>query len=104
MFEIIENNSTQNNIINQIDNLKNKYGRAPEIFGGAIHAYQYVESKDFNSFCRYLDAVITASKYFNWEDGIADALRIFCHLCRADPGLIEAHIGVRFKDIEKIFK
>lgn len=91
-------------IIEQIDNLKNKYGIGPEVFGGAIYAYKHIESNDFNSFCRYLDAVITASKYFNWEDGIADALRIFCHLCGADPGLIEARIGVRFKDIEKIFK
>ena len=91
-------------IINQIDNLKQKYGRGPEIFGGAIYAYQYIESCDFDSFCGYLDTVITASKDYKWKDGIADAMRVFCHLCGAEPGLIEAHLGIRFNEIEKRFK
>ena len=94
----------RNNIINQINKLKQEYGIGPEVFGGAIYAYPYIENCDFDGFCGYLDTVITASKDFNWEDGIADAMRIFCHLCGADPGLIEVHLGMRFNDIEKRFK
>ena len=83
--------------------LSETYRNAVPIFGGAPLAYMEIhkEEPNFDGFIGYLAHVIDEAKFRRWHDGIAGALRTFCHLCLVDPALVEAYLGVRFEQIEK---
>lgn len=83
--------------------LSETYKNAVPIFGGAPLAYAEIhqEVPNFDGFIRYLAHVIDEAKFRKWHDGVAGALKTFCHLCLVDPALIEAYLGRRFEQIEQ---
>ena len=84
----------------RITALSDKYDNAIPIFGGALGAYNYIntDNPDFESFVKYLPSVISHAKFFKWHEGVVGALRRFCRLCFVDPALIECYIGARLED------
>lgn len=83
-------------IYNAIMALDNKYPNAIPVFGGALGAYNHINSEhpDFNKFIRCLPEVVHSAKFYSWHEGIVGAVRRFCHLCLVDPNLVEVYIGV----------
>lgn len=85
-----------------ITDLADKYDNAIPVFGGALGAYNYInnDKPDLDSFVKCLNHVIHSAKFYNWHEGVAGALRRFCHLCYVDPMLIERYIGITFEEVE----
>lgn len=86
---------------NAITALADKYDNAIPIFGGALGAYNCInsDSPDFQTFITYLPSVVSHAKFFKWHEGVIGALRTFCHLCFVDPMLVEAYIGMTFEQL-----
>lgn len=90
-------------VYNAITALAEKHDNAIPVFGGALGAYEYINSDnpDFKSFVGYLPSVVSGAKFFKWYEGVVGALRTFCHLCFVDPALIECYIGMSFEEVGK---
>ena len=88
-------------VYNAITALDNKYPNAIPVFGGALGAYNCINSDtpDLKQFVSYLPSVIHSAKFHKWHEGTVGALRRFCHLCFVDPSLIEAYIGYSFDEL-----
>lgn len=88
-------------IYNAITALDAKYPNAIPIFGGALGAYNCINSEhpDFKQFTSYLPSVISSAKFFKWHEGVVGALHTFCHLCLVDPHLVELYIGMTFNEL-----
>ena len=84
-----------------IEALDVKQPNAIPIFGGALWAYEYAKKGDIKTFVTYLPHVISEAKLRGWHEGVAGALRRFCHICFVDPMLIEAYLGIRFEELIK---
>lgn len=89
------------NIYNAIATLDVKYPNAIPIFGGALGAYEYINSStpDFDKFVVCMTSVIHNAKFYNWHEGVVGALHRFCRLCLVDPALVELYIGMRFEEL-----
>lgn len=85
-------------VYNAITALADEHDNAIQVFGGALGAYNCINSDepDFKGFIGYLSAVAENAKYYHWYEGIVGALRRFCRLCLVDPALIEIYIGAPF--------
>ena len=81
-----------------IDALTDKYDNALAVFGGAYFANDIARNNDIATFCEFLPGVVRNAKFFKWYEGVAGALYRFCHMCLVDPTLIEAHLGIKFKE------
>lgn len=90
------------NVKQIIEALDDKYPNAIPVFGGALWAYEYAERGDIKTFVTYLPHVISESKYRNWHEGSVGALNRFCRICLVDPMLIEAYLGIRFKELVEL--
>lgn len=89
------------NVQTVVEELHEKYHNAIPVFGGALWAYNYVSGNniDIKKFVSYLPGVITSSRFFQWHEGEVGALRRFCRICLVDPNLIEAYLGITFKEL-----
>lgn len=87
-----------------VENLSREYDNAIPVFGGADIAYARAcgEDPSLKVFVNYLPPVASAAKYFKWHEGVAGALRRFCHICLVDPALVEAYLGIKFEEVEKL--
>lgn len=85
-------------VYNAINDLADEHSNAIPVFGGALGAYNCINSDepDFKGFINYLSTVAENAKFFEWHEGVIGALRRFCHLCLVDPALIEIYIGAPF--------
>ena len=85
--------------------LHEEYNNAIPVFGGALHAYKFVNSDDINikAFAESLVGVPSSAIFYKWHEGIAGALRRYCRICLVDPALIEVYLGITFADIEKMY-
>ena len=79
--------------------MSEKYPHTISVLGGAYFAYDYAKNGDIATFVGYLPHVAQSAKFFRWHNGVAGALRQFCHLCLVDPALIEAYLGTTFNEI-----
>ena len=88
-------------VYNAIMSLDSKYPNAIPVFGGALGAYNYINSDtpDLYSFVCSIKTVAENAVFYKWHEGAVGAIRRFCHLCYVDPMLIEAYIGATFEDI-----
>lgn len=84
-----------------IENLSDKYDNAIPVFGGALWAYEYAKVGDIKNFVKYLPNVVSEAKFRGWHEGIAGALKRFCHICLIDPMLVESYLNIRFEEVEK---
>lgn len=91
-----DNSGYRQVLIEKVEAIKN----GPEIFGGVLLGYRYIEDNDLHSFCQMLSTVIFEAQFCHWEQGIAHALKVFCELCLVDYMLIEVYLGTSFNDIE----
>ena len=84
-----------------VESLAEKYSNAIPIFGGALGAYNYVNSDtpDFKSFMLCLSHVASSAKFFKWHEGVAGAVRRFCRICLVDPALVELYLGARLNEV-----
>ena len=91
-------------IHNAITTLAEEYSNAIPVFGGALGAYNCINSDepDFKGFINALSTVAQNAKFYKWHEGIVGALRRFCRLCLIDPALIEAYIGSTFHEIYEV--
>jgi len=92
------------NVKAMIDELSKEYDNVPAIFGGALFAYENIKTRGFDVdyFVGWLDRVVRAAERYNWHEGVSGALERFCRLCLVDPRLIEAHLDIRFKELDNI--
>ena len=81
------------NVVDRVEKLAEKHENVIAIFGGAPHV------TDLESLVAQLHHVVKSAKYFKWHAGDVDACRTFCTLCGYDPALVEAYIGMRFKEL-----
>lgn len=90
-----------NGIHNAIESLSAKYPNAIPVFGGALSAYNYVNSDTPNleKFISFFPTVAKNADFYNWHEGKVGALRRFCNLCYIDPALVELYMGVCFADL-----
>ena len=79
--------------------LIDKYDNALAVFGGAYYAESIAQVGDIATFCEFLPGVMRSAKFFKWHEGVAGALRRFCHLCCVDPMLVEAYLGMKFEEV-----
>ena len=79
--------------------LNEKHDYAIAIFGGAIYAYDYACSGDIEGFVSFLPSVAQNAKFYRWHESVPRALHRFCHLCMVDPALVEAYLGIKFKEV-----
>jgi hypothetical protein len=88
-----------------IEELGKEYNHVPEIFGGAIFACENirVHGFDMDDFVGgWLDRVVQNADRYNWHEGVSGALERFCHICLVDPRIVEAYIGVKFKELDNV--
>ena len=83
------------NAMNLVEKLDEKYGNAIPIFGGAV----WVDG--FEKLISGLSHVIRTAEFFGWCEPPADACRTFCHICGYDPALVESYIEMRFEQLIK---
>lgn len=90
-------------VYNAINTLADKYDNAIPVFGGALSAYNYINSDEpnYNKFIKCLLDTIDSAKFYKWHEGAAGALRRFCRLCFVDPTLIELYLGTTFEELCK---
>lgn len=88
-------------VYNAITALDEKYPNAIPVFGGALGAYNYVNSEtpNFEKFIKCLPEVAESAIFFKWHEGVVGALRRFCRLCHVDPALIELYMGMSFNEV-----
>lgn len=91
-------------VIKILESLNEKHDNAIAVFGSALLAYEYThgEKLDLNEFIMFLPQVVNNAKFFRWHEGVEKALNRFCHICLVDPKLIEAYLGMRFKEVAKL--
>lgn len=84
-----------------IEHLADKYDNAIVVFGGALWAYNYINSDtpNFEKFVGYLPSLISNAKFYHWHEGIIGALHRFCALCLVDTRLVELYIGMTFEEL-----
>lgn len=82
--------------------LANKYPNEEvrAIFGGAISDIE--NTNNLEKFSTHLIYVARRAAFWKWHKGVADAMRVYCHLCYVDPYLIEAYCGTTFDEFEPI--
>ena len=92
--------TTQEFIRHNIEVLDSKYHNAIPIFGGALWVYH---DNDFDSerFIASLHHIAENAKFFGWHEGVAGAMRRFCHICMVDPVVVESCIGMSFEELCK---
>ena len=88
-------------IYDAIMNLGEEYPNAIPVFGGALGAFNAIESGDFDRFEVALADAVDNAKFYNWHESSAEVARRFCELCYIDPMLIEVGYGARFEEIFK---
>ena len=90
--------TTQDFIKHQIEELNSKYSNAIPVFGGALWVY---DDNKFNShkFIAGLSNVANDAKFFGWHEGVAGAMRRYCHLCMVDPVLVESLLCTTFDEL-----
>ena len=83
-------------VYNAIIALDAKYPNAIPVFGGALGAYEHINSEHPNikAFVFCLPEVVHSAKFHKWHEGTVGAVRRFCHLCLVDPQLVELYIGM----------
>lgn len=83
-------------VYNAINALADKYPNAIPVFGGALGAYEYVNS-DTPNFSKFVDCLLYVAhnaKFYNWHEGVVGAIHRFCRLCLVDTALVEVYIGM----------
>lgn len=90
-------------VYNAIMHLDKQYPNAIPVFGGALGAYEYVNSDTpaLDKFMMCLPDVAKNAKFYNWHEGAVGALRRFCHLCLIDPDLVEMYLGTSLDEIAR---
>lgn len=88
-------------IYNAITALDDKYPNAIPVFGGALGAYNSVntDKPDFAKFVSYIPDVVYSAKFYNWHEGTVGAIRRFCRLCLVDPALVELYLGISLAEL-----
>ena len=88
----------QDFVKHNIEVLDSKYPNAIPIFGGALWVYH---DNDFDSqrFMAGLHHIAENAKFFKWHEGVAGALRRYCHICMVDPHVVEVGLGATFKEL-----
>lgn len=88
-------------VYNAIMSLSEKHSNVIPIFGGALGAYNCIncDEPDFSKFVSYIPDLVHSAKFYKWHEGVAGALRTFCHLCLVDPALVELYIGMSFHEL-----
>lgn len=88
-------------VYNAIEALAAQYDNAIPVFGGALGAYEYVNSDtpNFSKFVGCLCHVIKNAKFYHWHEGAVGAIRRFCRLCLVDPALIECYLGMSLNEL-----
>lgn len=78
--------------------LANKYPNenVVSIFGGAVEDVEITNNLEM--FCNHLIYIARRAAFWKWHKGVADAMRVYCHLCYVDPYLIEAYCGTTFDE------
>lgn len=79
--------------------MNEKYPDTIAVLGGAYFAYDAISNGDIATFVEFLPHVAQSAKFLKWHNGVAGALRQFCHLCLVDPSLIEVYLGTTFNEI-----
>lgn len=87
----------------QLSKLQAQYNNAIAVFNGAYYANDIAKTGDIATFCEFLPGIARNAIFFQWHEGVAGALRRFCHMCLIDPALIEAYLDIKFKDIERMY-
>lgn len=85
----------------QLISMNEKYPNAIAVLSGAYFAQASAEQGDLSTFVEFLPHVAQSAIMFEWHNGVAGALRQFCHLCLVDPALIEVYLGTTFNEIAK---
>lgn len=88
-------------VYNAINTLSTKYSNAIPVFGGALGAYEYINSDhpNFNAFMTCLPSVVKNAIFYKWHEGTVGAVRRFCRLCLVDPALVELYFGMSIVSI-----
>ena len=83
-------------VYNAITALDEKYSNAIPVFGGALGAYNNInsDSPDYMAFIKSMFATAKNAVFHRWHEGAVGAMRRFCHLCFIDPSLIELYMGM----------
>ena len=85
----------------QLISMNEKYPNAIAVLGGAYFAQESAKCGDIATFVEFLPHVAQSAKFLEWHNGVAGALRQFCHLCLVDPALIEVYLGATFNEIAR---
>lgn len=88
-------------IQHRIESLGKKHSNAIPIFCGALLTYDEEDNFNFERFINSLAEVPVDSKFYNWHDTSANAMRTFCHICMVDPVIVETHLGMKFEELCK---
>ena len=88
-------------VYNAIVALNEEHNNAIAVFGGALSAYECINSDEPNieKFVAYLPSIASNAKFYKWHEGIVGALHRFCHLCLIDPYLIELYLGMSLDEL-----
>ena len=88
-------------VYNAIEALDDKYSNAIPVFGGALGAFNNINSDnpDYTAFVRSMLAVAKNATFYHWHEGAIGAMRRFCHLCLIDPALIELYMGMTIAEV-----
>lgn len=84
-------------IISRLERMEEVHPNTIPVLGGARFAIEHTEN--FAEFVSYLPTVVHNAQFFGWAEGIANALKTFCHLCLVDPMLIEVYLGMTFEQL-----
>lgn len=85
-------------IRHNIEVLDSKYPNAIPIFGGALWVY-HNNTLDSDRFIFGLHHVVNNARFFKWHEGVAGAMRRYCHICMVDPMVVEVELGMRFEEL-----
>lgn len=90
--------TTQDFVKYKIECLDSKYPNAIPIFGGALWVY-HDNNFDSQRFISGLSHIAENAEFFKWHEGVAGALRRYCHICMVDPMIVEVELGATFEEL-----
>jgi hypothetical protein len=90
-----------NIVENNIRALAQTHENAIAVMGGAYFAAQDIhqDTPNFNAFIYKMDEMIRQHLFRDYDEPLEKSMKTFCHLCMVDPALVEAYLGMKFKDI-----
>lgn len=88
-------------IIETLESMEQKHPNTIPVLGFCRFAVNSADN--LSDFIQFIPNVAFNARFYNYDMGIANALRTFCHLCFVDPMLVEVYLGMTFEEVEELY-